>query len=181
MILSRQMMKSDLQITLVTSIVILGATAARAAERPLVIENTTIFDSSSKKMIGGQTLVVKEGRFAAVGPAGGKDEYPAAAEIIDGRDKFVIPGLIDAHVHLVHRIDYAHVTGDEIIPLFLAAGVTSVRSTGNEIDRPDCCCTFCRVASRHLPACLPRQRAHRRKPADPQRHRYSRHRSGQSP
>jgi hypothetical protein len=41
--------------------------------------------------------------------------------------------LIDAHVHLVHVLDYARVTGDEVLPLFLAAGVTSVRSTGDEL------------------------------------------------
>ena len=52
---------------------------------------------------------------------------------IDGRDKYALPGLIDAHVHLVHVSDFAHVTGDEVLPLYLAAGVTSVRSTGDEI------------------------------------------------
>ena len=47
--------------------------------------------------------------------------------------KYALPGLIDAHVHLVHVSDFARVTGDELLPLFLAAGVTSVRSTGDEI------------------------------------------------
>ncbi|MFO1021730.1 MAG: amidohydrolase family protein [Planctomycetales bacterium] len=45
----------------------------------------------------------------------------------------MIPGMIDAHVHLVHVLDFAHVTGDEILPLFTAAGVTSVRSAGDEV------------------------------------------------
>ena len=53
--------------------------------------------------------------------------------MLDGRGKYVIPGLIDAHVHLVHRIDYGHATGDEILPMFLAAGVTGLRDTGDEI------------------------------------------------
>jgi len=52
---------------------------------------------------------------------------------IDGRGKYLVPGFIDAHVHLVHVLDYAHVTGDEVLPLYLAAGVTSIRSTGDEI------------------------------------------------
>ncbi len=42
-------------------------------------------------------------------------------------------GLIDAHVHLVHVSDFAYITGDELLPLYLAAGVTSVRSTGDEV------------------------------------------------
>jgi imidazolonepropionase-like amidohydrolase len=126
-------MSSNWHTILTATIGLLITAIAHSAERPLVIENTTIFDATSKKMIGGQTVVLKEGRFAAVGPAGSKEQYPDGAEVIDGRGKFVIPGLIDAHVHLVHRIDYAHVTGDEILPLFLTAGVTSVRSTGDEI------------------------------------------------
>ena len=58
---------------------------------------------------------------------------PPDATRIDGRGKFALPGLIDAHVHLVHVLDFAHVTGDEVLPLYLAAGVTSIRSTGDEI------------------------------------------------
>ena len=58
---------------------------------------------------------------------------PADAVHIDGGGKFALPGLIDAHVHLVHVLDFAHVTGDEVLPLYLAAGVTSIRSTGDEI------------------------------------------------
>ena len=45
--------------------------------------------------------------------------------MIDAAGKFLLPGLIDAHVHLVHRLNFARVTGDEVLPLFLAAGVTA--------------------------------------------------------
>ena len=38
----------------------------------------------------------------------------------------MIPGLIDAHVHLVHLADLSHVAGDQYLPMFLAHGVTSV-------------------------------------------------------
>jgi hypothetical protein len=53
--------------------------------------------------------------------------------IIAAEGKYLIPGLIDAHVHLVHILDSCQITGDEILPLFLAAGVTSVRDIGDEI------------------------------------------------
>lgn len=115
------------------TITILCAARAQAADPPLVIENATIFDSTAKKMVAAQTVVIEGGRIKSVGAAGTEGARPAGARVIDGSGKFVIPGLIDAHVHLVHRISYAHVTGDEILPLFLAAGVTSVRSTGDEV------------------------------------------------
>jgi hypothetical protein len=53
--------------------------------------------------------------------------------VIDIRGKFLIPGLIDAHVHLVHILNSAHLTGDEILPLYLANGVTTLRDVGDEI------------------------------------------------
>jgi hypothetical protein len=53
--------------------------------------------------------------------------------VIDATGKYVNPGMIDAHVHLVHVIDFAHVTGDEILPLFLANGITSIRDIGDDI------------------------------------------------
>jgi hypothetical protein len=58
---------------------------------------------------------------------------PAGAQIIEGKGKFLIPGLIDAHVHLVHLSDRTHVMGQEFLPMFLGAGVTSVRSTGDAV------------------------------------------------
>src|ERR1019366_8394073 len=58
---------------------------------------------------------------------------PFGARVIDARGKYIIPGLIDAHVHLVHVLDFAHITGQEILPLFLANGVTSVRDTGDQV------------------------------------------------
>ncbi len=100
---------------------------------PIVVEDITLFDSLTKKLVPAQTIVLEGGKITAVGTAQAIGKYPEGARVLNGRGKFAIPGLIDAHVHLVHRIDYAHVTGDEILPLFLHAGVTSVRSTGDEI------------------------------------------------
>ncbi|GAB3187732.1 amidohydrolase [Nesterenkonia suensis] len=47
------------------------------------------------------TLVVTEGRIAALGP---QVEIPADHEVIDAAGRWVLPGLVDAHVHLgVHE------------------------------------------------------------------------------
>ena len=76
-------------------------------------------------MLPEQTIVVRGERIVAVTPADQVIDLPADATRIDGRGKFALPGLIDAHVHVVHVLDFAHVTGDEVLPLYLAAGVTS--------------------------------------------------------
>ena len=55
--------------------------------------------------------------------------------MIDGRGKFLIPGLCDMHVHL------AGVTADPkwskttLLPLLIANGVTTVRDMGGDLDR----------------------------------------------
>jgi imidazolonepropionase-like amidohydrolase len=65
-----------------------------------------------------QTVVVRGDRILAVGP---DDETPApaGAVVIDGRGKFLAPGLADMHVH---------VGGESFFTLFLANGVTTVRN-----------------------------------------------------
>jgi len=104
-----------------------------AAETSLCIEGCTVFDAASGKLLPERTIVIRGERIAAVvGPQENVD-LPAAALRIDGQGKFALPGFIDAHVHVVHVLDFAHVTGDEVLPLYLAAGVTSIRSTGDEI------------------------------------------------
>lgn len=100
---------------------------------PLVIAGASIFDSSTGEMLPDRTVVITDGRIRALGIPERPAEVPVGARTIEARGKFLLPGLIDAHVHLVHVLDFARVTGDEVLPLFLAAGVTSVRSTGDEI------------------------------------------------
>ncbi len=109
------------------------ACLSQAGETSLCIERCAVFDPESGKMLPERTIVVRGEQIVAVAALGEGVDVPADAVHVDGRGKFALPGLIDAHVHLVHVLDFAHVTGDEVLPLYLAAGVTSLRSTGDEI------------------------------------------------
>lgn len=99
----------------------------------LVISGASIFDPVAGAMLPNRTVIVVGDRIRVVGTPEHPTPIPPGARVIEARGKFLLPGLIDAHVHLVHVLDYAQVTGDEVLPLFLAAGVTSVRSAGDEI------------------------------------------------
>ncbi len=68
-----------------------------------------------------QTVLVEDGRILRVG-ARGAVEVPAGARVIEGRGKYLMPGLADMHVHLEHFPDPA------LLGLFLANGVTTVRN-----------------------------------------------------
>jgi len=105
---------------------------AAAAEVTVVIERCSVFDPESGTMLPERTITMRGARIVSVTGEGELDDVPGDARRIDGRGKFALPGLIDAHVHVVHVLDFAHVTGDEVLPLYLAAGVTSIRSAGDE-------------------------------------------------
>ena len=64
-----------------------------------------------------QTVVIVDGRIARVGPVA-STAVPADARRVDGRGKFLLPGLADMHVHL---------TTSEEFPMFVGNGVLTVR------------------------------------------------------
>jgi imidazolonepropionase-like amidohydrolase len=63
------------------------------------------------------TVMVSDGRIAAVGPRS-TVTVPPAATVVDGAGLWLMPGLVDAHVH-VNTAD---------LPAYVAYGVTSVRN-----------------------------------------------------
>jgi imidazolonepropionase-like amidohydrolase len=130
-------MNRCLKYSVVLSWLFAAAAIVRAAEgRPptsLVIEHVALFDPVAGKMLPDRTIVIRGDRIVTVGAADAAVEIPAGAERIDGRGRFAVAGLIDAHVHLVHVLDLAGISGERVLPLYLAVGVTSVRSAGDAI------------------------------------------------
>lgn len=99
----------------------------------LVLQGGTVFDSRRGLMVADQSIIIRGDRIEKVGAQQSSENLPPDATVVDARGKFIIPGLIDAHVHLVHQLNDAHLTGDEVLPMFLAAGVTAVRDIGDSI------------------------------------------------
>lgn len=82
---------------------LLAATAAIAFAAPVQAETTVIhagklLDQPGKAPRGPATIVVDDGKIVSV--SDGHQPGPAGARLIDLKDKFVLPGLIDSHVHL---------------------------------------------------------------------------------
>src|SRR5499427_5225898 len=82
----------------------------------------TIVDGSGRAPITDGVVVVREGKIADVG-ARNDVKVPGDAAAVDVTGKTLIPGLWDMHTH-VTQIEWA--------PVYLAAGVTTVRDMGNE-------------------------------------------------
>jgi imidazolonepropionase-like amidohydrolase len=121
-----------------------AADAAPTAPRPIVLKAAHLFDSVSGKLTEHGVVVVVGSRIQAVG---GNAQIPADAQIIDLGDATLLPGFIDAHVHLSEASSrnwfsdfYDGVTrfpaeqalyGANYAKLTLEAGVTSVRDVGS--------------------------------------------------
>jgi imidazolonepropionase-like amidohydrolase len=84
--------------------------AATARAAPLVISGVNIFDPVAGAMLPERTVVIKDSRIQSIGTRDRPAATPPGARTIDAKGKFLLPGLIDAHVHVVHVLDYAHVT-----------------------------------------------------------------------
>ena len=104
-----------------------------AADSVVVIQGGRLFDSASGEMNPVAAVVIRGDRIESIVASGAALSIPAGATVLDARGRFLIPGLIDAHVHLVHVLRSMQMTGDEVFPLFLANGVTTVRDVGDEI------------------------------------------------
>ena len=92
----------------------------------LAVRCGTLFDSTGADPIRDAMVLVQEGRITAVGPAA-TTVVPPGAETVDLRDRFVMPGLIDAHSH----ISIVPGLGDQIGQLRQAAVPQALRATAN--------------------------------------------------
>jgi imidazolonepropionase-like amidohydrolase len=121
-------------------IVLTGLTPlARQAAGSLVIRGVTLVDGTGRAPLANATVVVEAGRITQV--TSQAVTPPAGAQIIDGKGKFLMPGLIDVHVHLRgggNRASEQPITpeqernGVRALHTFLYAGVTTVFDAGNQ-------------------------------------------------
>ena len=104
---------------------------AVAAPPPLVLRGGAVFDPIAGSFQPARTIVIDGDHIRSV--TGPNIALPPGTRTLDCRGKFIIPGLIDAHVHLVILSNFSHVVGDQYLPMFLANGVTTVRDVGDPI------------------------------------------------
>src|SRR6184192_3096365 len=97
----------------------------------VALTNVTVIDGTGAAPKTNQTVVIRNGRIADVGPASSV-RAPAGARVIDLGGHTVIPGLVGMHDHLFYtaaggRSAQMSFTGPR---LYLASGVTTIRTTG---------------------------------------------------
>lgn len=96
----------------------------------LALTNARVIDGTGSPAREGQTILIRDGNIAAVGPS---VAVPSGAETIDLAGKTVVPGFVMVHEHLYYPAGggtYGNFT-ESFVKLYLAGGVTSMRTGGN--------------------------------------------------
>ncbi|WP_129791484.1 amidohydrolase family protein [Sphingosinicella sp. CPCC 101087] len=122
---------------------VLGACSTAEADEPggTVLTNFTLIDGTERPPVPDAAMIIGgDGRIAWVGPAT-QLQAPAGSETIDLAGQYVIPGLIDLHVHLAISdglaTDPALLTPENIerdLRTYAAYGVTAVQVMGTDRD-----------------------------------------------
>jgi Amidohydrolase family len=99
------------------------ATEQTANPSAIAITHVTVIDATGAQPRADMTVVIRSDRVASVMPSR-SGTIPTDATQVDGRGKFVIPGLWDMHTHVIEMADID-------FPVLLAYGVTGIRNMHN--------------------------------------------------
>jgi CubicO group peptidase (beta-lactamase class C family)/imidazolonepropionase-like amidohydrolase len=80
--------------------------------------NVTVIPMDQERLLEGQTVIIREGTIAQIGP-GSSVDIPEDAIVVEGDGRFLTPGLSDMHAHLNEY--------ENDLLLYLANGVTTIR------------------------------------------------------
>ncbi len=104
-----------------------------SVDAPVVaLTNARVIDGTGAPAREAQTLVIRDGRIAEVGD-GSRVRAPEGAHVIDLAGRSVMPGLVMLHEHLYYPTGpgvYGQL-GQSFMRLYLAGGVTTMRTAGN--------------------------------------------------
>jgi imidazolonepropionase-like amidohydrolase len=114
------------------------------------ITNVTIADVEKQKLIPNQTVVVTNDLITNI-QSSSKIKIPANAKVIDGKGKYLLPGMTDAHIHFFQNgglyarpdaidlrklmpydkeIELSHKTMEDKLRRYLQNGITNVIDVG---------------------------------------------------
>jgi imidazolonepropionase-like amidohydrolase len=129
-------------ISLILSIVIVHAVSGQNT----VIKAGHVFDSRTGKVLDDQVIIVSGGRIVDIGP---KLAYKPTDKVIDLSRSWVLPGLMDCHVHITSNYTHRQYSGLDTIFLkestafralrgahvaeqLLMGGFTTIKDIGND-------------------------------------------------
>jgi imidazolonepropionase-like amidohydrolase len=135
-------MSIQVSLAIAALVACLSTGAAQAVESAVsVIRAGRLIDVANGKVLGGQVIVVRDGRIEAIGSVDSV-AVPAGAKIIDLASYTVLPGLIDTHTHITSdptlppyagyglSVPRMALKGAAFAQKTLLAGITTIRDVG---------------------------------------------------
>jgi imidazolonepropionase-like amidohydrolase len=102
----------------------LGNQLSPQTNQPLALTGGTLIDVTGKPATPNSVVIIQGDRIVAAGPRPSV-KIPDNAKVIDVSGKFLLPGLWDMHAHFYQA---------EFGPTYLAAGITTARDVGNDME-----------------------------------------------
>lgn len=109
------------------SFVLCLSVAASAAAQTTAFVGVNVIPMDRERILSNQTVIVRNGIITAIGDAK-KVKLPKDAVRVDGAGKYLIPGLVDTHAHLLSDADeFPDSIAEDELRVMVANGVTTVR------------------------------------------------------
>ncbi len=117
--------------TSLATLVLLSSSPAALQGPPVTaLVDVNVIPMNAERVLRGQTVLVKDGRIAAIG-ASGATRVPDGAARVEGRGRYLIPGLAEMHGHLLPPANQAgtnlEALNERILELNVLHGITTIR------------------------------------------------------
>ena len=107
-----------------SAMMLVSAAPLAPQARPVLITDVNVVDVVGGGIARTRTVTIIGETIAAVD---GPGAAPAGAHVVDGRDRFLIPGLWDMHAH-------NQMSGEAALQLYLVKGVVGTRDMGSDLE-----------------------------------------------
>ncbi|HVF40153.1 MAG TPA: amidohydrolase family protein [Gemmatimonadaceae bacterium] len=114
--------------SIVGLVVVQSGNARNMDSAAVAFVGVTVIPMDRHEVVRDQTVVTRDGRIVSVGPSA-RSSIPGEAIRVDGRGKFLMPGLAEMHAHVQGpQAPNAEEMNRDIMFLYVANGITSIRA-----------------------------------------------------
>lgn len=107
-------------------LVLIAMAAYAAAAQTTAFVGVNVIPMDRERVLANQTVVVKDGKIVEIGDVA-RVKVPKDAIRIDGHGKYLIPGLVDMHTHLLSDDEFPDELAPDELRIMVANGVTTCR------------------------------------------------------
>ncbi len=118
------MLRSSMKNIFFVLILVLFSFIATQAQT-IAFTNVNVIPMDKERVLQNQTVLIKNGMIAEIGK---QVKIPKDAQVINASGKYLIPGLMDMHTHLLSdNDDYPDSIAEDELKVMIANGVTTIR------------------------------------------------------